>query len=105
MAKPETVRPAIAHGHTADTFPKLLLAHAQQRGARPAMREKDLGIWQTWTWQQTKEEIEAFARLVGTTPRTYFRLGYGFTRQRNGATAMHAALSIASMIRRLQPSS
>ncbi len=42
-------------------------------------------------------EIEAFARLVGTTPRTYFRLGYGFTRQRNGATAMHAALSIASM--------
>ncbi len=43
------------------------------------------------------EEIEAFARLVGTTPRTYFRLGYGFTRQRNGATAMHAALSIPAM--------
>jgi len=42
-------------------------------------------------------EIEAFARLVGGTPRTYFRLGYGFTRQRNGATAMHAALSIAAM--------
>ncbi len=45
----------------------------------------------------TVDEIEAFARLVGTTPKTYFRLGYGFTRQRNGATAMHAALSIASM--------
>ena len=29
-------------------------------------------------------EIEAFAKLVGTTPRTFFRLGYGFTRQRNG---------------------
>ncbi len=43
------------------------------------------------------DEIEAFARLVGTTPKTYFRLGYGFTRQRNGATTMHAALSIASM--------
>jgi anaerobic selenocysteine-containing dehydrogenase len=43
------------------------------------------------------EEIEAFAHLVGQTPRTYFRLGYGFTRQRNGATAMHAALSIAAM--------
>ncbi|HEY9009450.1 MAG TPA: molybdopterin-dependent oxidoreductase [Devosia sp.] len=42
-------------------------------------------------------EIEAFARLVGTTRNTYFRLGYGFTRQRNGATAMHAALSIPAM--------
>ena len=45
----------------------------------------------------TVAEIEAFARLVGTTPRTYFRLGYGFTRQRNGGTAMHAALSIPAM--------
>ena len=39
-------------------------------------------------------EIEAFAHLVGRTKRTYFRLGYGFTRQRNGAVNMHAALSI-----------
>ncbi len=42
-------------------------------------------------------EIEAFAGLIGTTPRTYLRLGYGFTRQRNGAHAMHAALSIAAV--------
>ena len=42
-------------------------------------------------------EITAFAHLVGTTPRSYFRLGYGFTRQRNGATAMHAALCIPAM--------
>ncbi|HEV7274867.1 MAG TPA: molybdopterin-dependent oxidoreductase [Devosiaceae bacterium] len=42
-------------------------------------------------------EIEAFARLVGTTPRSFFRLGFGFTRQRNGATAMHAALCIPAM--------
>ncbi|PWW03342.1 anaerobic selenocysteine-containing dehydrogenase [Hoeflea marina] len=40
-------------------------------------------------------EIEAFARLVGTTAKTYFRLGYGFTRQRNGSANMHAALSLA----------
>ncbi len=40
-----------------DTFPKLLLEHAQQRGTRPAYREKDLGIWQTWTWSETKEAI------------------------------------------------
>ncbi|NLH81586.1 MAG: molybdopterin oxidoreductase family protein [Phyllobacteriaceae bacterium] len=39
-------------------------------------------------------EIEAFARMIGTTRRTFFRLGYGFSRQRNGAVAMHAASSI-----------
>jgi anaerobic selenocysteine-containing dehydrogenase len=43
------------------------------------------------------EEIEAFARLVGTTKRTFFRLGYGFARQRNGSVNMHAALSIAAV--------
>lgn len=42
-------------------------------------------------------EIEAFAHLVGSTPRSFFRLGYGFTRQRNGAVNMHAALSIPAM--------
>ena len=45
----------------------------------------------------TVAEIEAFARLVGTTKRTFFRLGYGFARQRNGAVNMHAALSIAAV--------
>ncbi|KQY54100.1 MULTISPECIES: molybdopterin-containing oxidoreductase family protein [Rhizobium/Agrobacterium group] len=44
------------------------------------------------------EEIEDFARLVGTTKKTFFRLGYGFARQRNGAVAMHAALSIATVL-------
>ena len=36
-------------------------------------------------------EIEAFATLYGRTKRSYLRLGYGFTRSRNGAAAMHAA--------------
>ncbi|HZT48764.1 MAG TPA: molybdopterin-dependent oxidoreductase, partial [Hyphomicrobiaceae bacterium] len=43
------------------------------------------------------EEIETFAKMVGTTPRTYFRLGYGFARSRNGAHNMHAALCIPSV--------
>ena len=42
-------------------------------------------------------QIEAFAALVGETPRSYFRLGYGFTRQRNGAVNMHAALCIPTV--------
>jgi len=45
----------------------------------------------------TVTEIETFARLVGTTKRTYFRLGYGFTRQRNGAHNMHAAACIPTV--------
>jgi len=44
------------------------------------------------------EEIEAFARLVGQTQKTFFRLGYGFTRSRNGAVSMHAALSLATVL-------
>jgi anaerobic selenocysteine-containing dehydrogenase len=43
-------------------------------------------------------EIEAFAALVGQTRRSFFRLGYGFTRSRNGAVAMHAVLSIATVL-------
>jgi anaerobic selenocysteine-containing dehydrogenase len=42
-------------------------------------------------------EIEAFAALVGERKRTYFRLGYGFSRQRNGAANMHAASCIAAV--------
>jgi len=45
----------------ADTFPKLLLAHAGERGDRPAIREKDLGIWQSWTWGQVAAEVRLLA--------------------------------------------
>ena len=67
--------------------PKGLEAHLAQR--TPAWAEAITGV--------PAGEIEAFARLVGRTKRTYFRLGYGFTRNRNGAVNMHAALSIAAV--------
>jgi long-chain acyl-CoA synthetase len=35
--------------------------NATQFGSAPAYREKEFGIWQSWTWSQTKEEIEALA--------------------------------------------
>ena len=44
-----------------DTFPKLLLENARNRGDRPALREKDLGIWQTWTWSEVAAEVRALA--------------------------------------------
>lgn len=44
-----------------DTFPKILLYNAQVLGDRTAFREKDLGIWQSWTWSEVCEEIRAFS--------------------------------------------
>ena len=44
-----------------DTFPKLLLQNGVVRGSRPAVRHKDLGIWQTWTWEQVRDEVVAFS--------------------------------------------
>jgi len=44
-----------------DTVPKLLIRNAGAIGSRPAMRHKDLGIWQTWTWAQMLEEVRAFS--------------------------------------------
>lgn len=42
------------------TLPKLLLDNAATRGQRPALRQKALGIWQTWTWS----EVAAQSREV-----------------------------------------
>jgi long-chain acyl-CoA synthetase len=43
------------------TFPRLLLQNAQVRPSLPAIREKDLGIWQVWNWAQVNDEVRAFA--------------------------------------------
>ncbi len=48
-------------GTPEDTFPKLLLRNARRFSARPAIREKDLGIWQSWTWGEVLDEVRAFA--------------------------------------------
>src|SRR3954466_1882231 len=50
-----------ADSETLDTFPKLLMHHARVRGERPAIREKDLGIWQTWTWREFADEVRHLA--------------------------------------------
>jgi len=44
-----------------DTFPKILLRNAEVFGNRTAFREKDFGIWQSWTWSEVSEEIRAFS--------------------------------------------
>ena len=44
-----------------NTLPRLLLAHAEERGARVAMREKEYGIWQSYTWADCLERVHALA--------------------------------------------
>ncbi len=48
-----------------DTFPRLLLANAERLRGRPAVREKDLGIWQTWTWDEVAVEARTLACGTG----------------------------------------
>ncbi len=50
------------HAMTAgNTFPALLVENAAKRGQRPAIREKHLGIWQTYTWQQVCDHVRNLA--------------------------------------------
>jgi len=67
--------------------PAGLEAHLQTRTPQWASEITGLSV----------DEIETFARLIGENKRTFFRLGYGFTRNRNGSANMHAATSIAAV--------
>ena len=52
---------ASAAGAVLDTFPKYLLRNAERFADRPAMRHKDYGIWQSWTWSEQMAEVRALA--------------------------------------------
>ena len=51
--------------------------------------------WASTVTGLTVAQITDFSHLIGKTKRTYFRLGYGFSRSRNGAANMHAVNCIA----------
>jgi long-chain acyl-CoA synthetase len=44
-----------------DTLPKLLARHARQSPRLAGMREKELGIWQTFSWRECQEHTRDFA--------------------------------------------
>ena len=46
---------------TPDTFPKQLALNARRFADRHAAREKEYGIWQSWTWSELEAEVEALA--------------------------------------------
>ncbi|GLS34002.1 long-chain-fatty-acid--CoA ligase [Mesorhizobium albiziae] len=55
------VATATAAGMVLDTFPKYLLLNAERFGRLPAMRHKDYGIWQSWTWAEQKVQVRSLA--------------------------------------------
>jgi anaerobic selenocysteine-containing dehydrogenase len=67
--------------------PRELQTHLKTRG--PA--------WASTITGTPVETIEEFARLIGETKRSFFRLGYGFSRSRNGPVSMHAASCIPAV--------
>jgi len=49
-----------------ETFPQLLIERANEFGDRPALREKDYGIWQSITWNEFLQHVRWFCQgLVG----------------------------------------
>ncbi len=48
-------------GRNLDTFPQYLLLNATRFAGSPAMRYKDYGIWQSWSWAEQLAEVRAFA--------------------------------------------
>ena len=44
-----------------DTFPKLLLRNAKDAGTTDALREKNYGIWRTYSWSMYADEVRRFA--------------------------------------------
>ena len=47
--------------HGCDTLPKLFLKMSDERGERIAMREKDFGIWQSYSWNDYRRYARAIA--------------------------------------------
>jgi len=45
----------------ATTLPRMLRRNAQAMAKRPALREKNLGIWQTYSWARYHQEVRDFA--------------------------------------------
>ena len=78
-----------------DTFPKLLMRHAQERGARPAIREKDRGIWQTWTWLQFADEVRVLAAALAAEG---FRRGDHFALVGDNRPRIYAAVCAAQCL-------
>ncbi len=55
------IQPAGADVLAGDTIPALFWNAAAARGPKVWMRQKELGIWKSWTWNQTAEAVREIA--------------------------------------------
>ncbi|MCX9156262.1 AMP-binding protein [Niveibacterium sp. 24ML] len=53
--------PGLAQTSSLDTFPRLLRHHASVRPAKAAVREKEFGIWQTYSWADAATQVREIA--------------------------------------------
>lgn len=67
--------------------PEEFEAHLQTRTPKWAAEITGLAV----------EQIIQFARLYGNTPRSFIRVGYGFSRSRNGAANVHAVTCLPAL--------
>jgi len=59
MEERNLAQPSSADGYV--SVPALLKRNASQYGNKAAYREKEFGIWQSWTWAEAQVEIENLA--------------------------------------------
>ena len=59
--KPQASRADPEEGPSGARLPRLLQRNARDFGNRPAIREKDRGIWQTWTWREYHDQVHDLA--------------------------------------------
>jgi anaerobic selenocysteine-containing dehydrogenase len=65
-------------------------------GLQASLQEKT-PQWAAGITGLSVDEITTFARMYGQTLRSFIRVGYGFTRSRNGAVNMHAVACLPSV--------
>lgn len=66
-----------SHPEVPVTIPALLARNVRLHGSKPAYREKEYGIWQSWTWAQAADEIDALAQgflTLGAQPGDYIAI-------------------------------
>jgi anaerobic selenocysteine-containing dehydrogenase len=85
---------AFRDGHADRAY---MAAHADDPAALEAHVASRSPEWAAAITGLSVAEIEAFARAYGTTPRSYIRAGFGFTRMRNGAANMHAVTCLPTV--------
>jgi len=59
--KPDRLQPSTDIVVPGDTIPALFWNAVERRGPQVWMRQKELGIWRSWTWAQTAEAVREIA--------------------------------------------